>query len=127
MESVNNENFFDEMEETPMELISWDGSVEFWEYEDPWASDYLESTNGQNIESNSIDTAYDDELESKYWDLDAVEEYNYWKMKKWYKLDEYDKEQEVWDVLQDTYPKNNTQIKESLEGTLSWDYQDLAA
>ena len=120
--TIDNENFLDEMEETPMEVVSSDGSVEFWEYEDPRASDYLESTNNQKIELNGTDTTYDDELESRYWDLEVDEEYNYWKMKKWYKLDE-----EVWEILKDAYPpKNNTQIKESLGDTL-WDYQDLAA
>lgn len=123
MENIDNENLFDGMEETPMDVVSWDGSVKFWEYEDLWASDYLESTNNLKIESNDTDTAYNDELELQYWDVNVVEEYNYWKMKKW-----YDKEQEVlWEVLQKTSPKNNKQTKMLLEETLLDDYQNLAA
>jgi hypothetical protein len=123
MENIDNENLFDGMEETPMDVVSWDGSVKFWEYEDLWASDYLESTNNPKIESNDTDTAYNDELELQYWDANVVEEYNYWKMKKW-----YDKEQEVlWEVLQKTSPKNNKQTKMLLEETLLDDYQNLAA
>jgi len=123
MENIDNENLFDGMEETPMDVVSWDGSVKFWEYEDLWASDYLESTNNPKIESNDTDTAYNDELELQYWDTNVVEEYNYWKMKKW-----YDKEQEVlWEVLQKTSPKNNKQTKMLLEETLLDDYQNLAA
>ena len=122
MKNIDNENLFDGMEETPMDVVSWDGSVKFWEYEDLWASDYLESTNNPKIESNGTDTAYNDELELQYWDANVVEEYNYWKMKKW-----YDKEQEVWEVLQETSPKNNKQTKMLLEETLLDDYQNLAA
>ena len=123
MENIDNENLFDGMEETPMDVVSWDGSVKFWEYEDLWASDYLESTNNPKIESNDTDTAYNDELELQYWDANVVEEYNYWKMKKW-----YDKEQEVlWEVLQKTSPKNNKQTKMLLEEILLDDYQNLAA
>ena len=123
MENIDNENLFDGMEETPMDVVSWDGSVKFWEYEDLWASDYLESTNNPKIESNGTDTAYNDELELQYWDANVVEEYNYWRMKKW-----YDKEQEVlWEVLQKTSPKNNKQTKMLLEETLLDDYQNLAA
>lgn len=123
MENIDNENLFDGMEETPMDVVSWDGSVKFWEYEDLWASDYLESTNNPKIESNDTDTAYNDELELQYWDANVDEEYNYWKMKKW-----YDEEQEVlWEVLQETSPKNNKQTKMLLEKTLLDDYQDLAA
>ena len=123
MENIDNENLFDGMEETPMDVVSWDGSVKFWEYEDLWASDYLESTDNPKIESNDTDTAYNDELELQYWDANVVEEYNYWKMKKW-----YDKEQEVlWEVLQKTSPKNNKQTKMLLEETLLDDYQNLAA
>ena len=123
MENIDNENLFDGMEETPMDVVSWDWSVKFWEYEDLWASDYLESTNNPKIESNDTDTAYNDELELQYWDANVVEEYNYWKMKKW-----YDKEQEVlWEVLQKTSPKNNKQTKMLLEEILLDDYQNLAA
>lgn len=123
MENIDNENLFDGMEETPMDVVSWDGSVKFWEYEDLWASDYLESTDNPKIESNDTDTAYNDELELQYWDANVVEEYNYWKMKKW-----YDKEQEVlWEVLQKTSPKNNKQTKMLLEETLLDDYQNFAA
>ena len=122
MENIDNREFIDDDEWSQMEVISWDGSVQFSEYEDPRASDYLESTNGSNSNMTNDNTEYYDELEEQYWDANVVEEYNYWKMKKW-----YDNEKEVWDVLKDTSPKNNKQTKMLLEETLLGDCHDLAA
>jgi len=128
MENIENNGFIEEIEESPIEVINWGGSVEFSEYEDLRDSNYLESTNTEMVGEITSNNSYDDELESKYWNSDLDDGYNYWKMKKWYKVEGYDKEQEVSDVLQDTYPKGNKQTKSFLKDALSSDYYpDLAA
>lgn len=122
MKNMDNIEFVGEVDESPIEIVSWDWSIQFSEYEDPRASNYLESTNVNNPSMISDNTVYNDELEEQYWNVDIVEEYNYWKMKKL-----YDKGQEVSDVLQNTSPKDNKQTRKLLGETLSDDYQDLAA
>lgn len=122
MKNMDNIEFVGKVDESPIEIVSWDWSIQFSEYEDPRASNYLESTNVNNPSMISDNTVYNDELEEQYWNVDIVEEYNYWKMKKL-----YDKGQEVSDVLQNTSPKDNKQTRKSLGETLSDDYQNLAA
>ena len=139
MKDIEINNFVGENEESLMDKVSVDNDFSWFSsnYEDPRASDYFEfseTSNNGSLEStlsedseNEVEGAYDDELESEYWDNYSDENYNTRKMKKDYvpEWDSFENKRYRWKVLWDT--------KESLEDVLgahdAFDdtYYDLAA
>lgn len=139
MKDIEINNFVGENEESPMDKVSVDNDFSWFSsnYEDPRASDYFEfpeTSNNGSLEStlsedseNEVEGAYDDELESEYWDNYSDENYNTRKMKKDYvpEWDSFENKRYRWKVLWNT--------KESLEDVLGAHdasddtYYDLAA